>query len=69
MQQSRRMAKGGSDPKGSLHWSWLLSRTYAARIPCWSKLAGRTCDLIGNPCWSMEGPMLEWKDPLCRREL
>jgi len=32
--------------------SWQDLWTHAERSPCWSRFAGRTCDPVGDPCWS-----------------
>ncbi|NXL08435.1 RETR1 regulator, partial [Mesembrinibis cayennensis] len=47
--------KGGCDPMGSLHWSWLLAGPadpWRQRSPGWGRFAGRACDPAGDPHWS-----------------
>jgi len=64
------MPEGGCDPvgahsgAGSSQDSWIFEE----RNPCCSRFAGKTCDPMGDPCWSSlflkdctpwEGPTLE----------
>lgn len=54
------MPKGGCNPSGNSPWQnlWL----HGERSPQCSKLAGRTCDPVGNPAVSSWGTVPCWRD-------
>jgi len=64
--RSRWMPEGGCDPVGSLHCSRLLPgpADLWREEPCWSRFAGRTCDLYGG-CM-LEQPVPEGLHPVGR---
>ncbi|GAB0207533.1 zinc finger and BTB domain-containing protein 5 [Grus japonensis] len=46
--------------------SWQELRPYGERSPCRSRFAGRTCDPVGDPCWSslLLKDLIPWKGPM-----